>query len=188
MRKAQLRRKLLQERQRLPQLIWQQKSEEICHNLLQWDLFLQARTVLSYFTIRQEPTLEGLVCGDRRWGFPRCVDQSLEWYVWLPGDPLVTGKYGIQEPCQTALSLTASDVDLILVPAVACDCQGYRLGYGGGYYDRLLSLPEWSTITTVGILFDFAMLPKIPHDAWDKPLSAICTETKRMVLNQLPQK
>jgi 5-formyltetrahydrofolate cyclo-ligase len=67
-------------------------------------------------------------------------------------------------------------VDLILVPAVACDRQGTRLGYGGGYYDRLLSDPAWTNIPTVGVVFDFAYLTYLVADPWDIPLRAICTE------------
>lgn len=75
------------------------------------------------------------------------------------------------------------DVDLILVPAVACDRHGYRLGYGGGFYDRMLSLNEWTTPPTVGIVFDFAYLPQLPIDRWDKPLQAVCTETGFTTVN-----
>jgi 5-formyltetrahydrofolate cyclo-ligase len=80
------------------------------------------------------------------------------------------------EPLPTAPLINAEDVDLILVPSVACDRLGYRLGYGGGFYDRLLTNSAWSTKKTIGITFDFACLPRLPIDAWDRPLTAVCTE------------
>ncbi|HEY9652178.1 MAG TPA: 5-formyltetrahydrofolate cyclo-ligase, partial [Coleofasciculaceae cyanobacterium] len=71
--------------------------------------------------------------------------------------------------------LEQAEVDLILVPAVACDRRGYRLGYGGGFYDRMLSSAEWGSKPTIGIVFEFAYLPRLPIEPWDKPLHAICT-------------
>jgi 5-formyltetrahydrofolate cyclo-ligase len=105
----------------------------------------------------------------------------LIWHSWTPGEPLVTGKYSIPEPYPDASILEAADVDLILIPAVACDSRGYRVGYGAGFYDRLLSSPDWRDIPTIGILFDFAYLPEIPTDTWDRKLSAICTETRTVL-------
>jgi 5-formyltetrahydrofolate cyclo-ligase len=81
------------------------------------------------------------------------------------------------EPLPNSPTLQPVEVDLILVPAVACDYQGYRLGYGGGYYDRLLSSPEWASKPTIGVLFDFAYLPQLPTDTWDIQLHGVCTET-----------
>ncbi|PSB05416.1 5-formyltetrahydrofolate cyclo-ligase, partial [filamentous cyanobacterium CCP2] len=114
-----------------------------------------------------------------RWGFPRCVDKTLTWHPWAPTEsaPLETIRYNIPEPSSEAPHLEAHDVDLILVPAVACDRDGYRLGYGGGFYDRLLSSPEWADKPAIGIVFDFAFLPKLPSDPWDRPLSGVCTES-----------
>jgi len=60
---------------------------------------------------------------------------------------------------------------------VGGDQRGYRLGYGGGYYDRMLSQPAWQKISTLGILFDFALWDHLPHDPWDRPLTGFCTET-----------
>jgi 5-formyltetrahydrofolate cyclo-ligase len=72
--------------------------------------------------------------------------------------------------------LTPDRVDLMLVPAVALDRQGYRLGYGGGYYDRLRANPLWGNIPTIGIAFDFAYIEALPIDPWDLQLDAVCTE------------
>ena len=59
---------------------------------------------------------------------------------------------------------------------MGCDVQGYRLGYGGGYYDRLLNSPSWKTKPTIGVVFDFAYLSQLPVDSWDKPLERVITE------------
>lgn len=141
-------------------------------------MFAQSHTILAYFSIRQEPDLSPLFALPHRWGFPRCVGKTLSWHLWSPADPLPlqTGQYGIREPHPEAVPLSSQEVDLILVPAVACDYRGYRLGYGGGFYDRLLSSPQWSSKPTIGITFEFARLPELPIDPWDQPLWGVCTE------------
>lgn len=176
--KAQLRRSILKARQSMPQDVWRQKSDRLCAHLQQISWFTEAKTILAYFSFRQEPDLSSLFLSDHRWGLPRCVGKSLVWHLWSPESslPLQTGTYGIAEPHPDSPTLSSTDVDLILVPAVACDVRGYRLGYGGGFYDRLLSSPAWQHIPTIGIVFEFARLPRLPIEPWDKPLQAICTE------------
>ena len=180
--KSQLRRQLLKQRQSLPQTVWREKSDRLCERLCSLSLVEKAQTILAYFSVRQEPDIQPLLTepdlASRRWGFSRCVGTSLIWHSWTPGAPLIVGQYGIPEPAAEAETLAPPDVDLILIPAVAGDSHGYRLGYGAGFYDRLLSLPDWSGIPTIGILFDFAYLPELPSDPWDQKLSAICTETR----------
>jgi 5-formyltetrahydrofolate cyclo-ligase len=176
--KAQLRRQLLKMRRSLPQEEWQEKSDRICSHLHSSSVFSLAKTILLYFSFRQEPNLSLLFTNSsRRWGFPRCVGNTLTWHLWTEGDALETGTYGILEPSSTAPRLEPAEVDLILVPAVACDKRGYRLGYGGGFYDRMLSSAEWASKPTIGIVFEFAYLSQLPIDGWDKPLQTICTET-----------
>lgn len=178
--KAELRKKILAQRQLMPELEWQQKSANICHHLTSLPLFQEAQTVLTYFSFRQEPDLNSLFSQggqSKTWGLPRCVGKSLFWHVWKPGEALEKGAYGILEPHADLPAIEAAEVDLIIVPAVACDWGGYRLGYGGGYYDRLLNSPAWASQPTIGVVFDCAYLPQLPVEAWDKPMQAVCTES-----------
>lgn len=177
MNKAELRRSLQRWRQSLPVWEWQQKSQQICEHLQATTLFQTAQTILAYFSIRQEPDLSPLFQSDKTWGFPRCVDQSLVWHRWSASEPLNQGAYDIPEPYPEAPLLTPETVDLMLVPAIACDQQGFRLGYGGGFYDRLLSSPAWAAKLKIGIVFEFARIAKLPVDPWDQPLQGVCTET-----------
>ncbi len=176
--KAKLRRTLLTTRRSLCVEEWRNKSDRICAHLQSSALFVSAKTILAYFTFRQEPDLSPLFTDTRhQWGFSRCVGEALSWHIWNPGDILQKGAYGILEPDLTLPTLQPANVDLILVPAVACDKHGYRLGYGGGFYDRMLSSGEWALKPTIGIVFEFAYLPQLPIDKWDKRLQAVCTET-----------
>ncbi len=173
-----LRKKLIKKRENISKMDWEENSKKVCENLQNYPLFQQAKTILAYFPIRQEPDLTFLFSTKDNWGFPRCVKKSLIWHSWQPEDPLIPGKYGILEPSPNAPILTPKTVDLILVPAVACDYNGYRLGYGGGFYDRLLNSPQWHSIPTIGILFEFALLSQLPCEPWDKKLKTICTENQ----------
>ena len=178
--KQELRRSLLEKRASLTPTQWRTKSDCICHQLQAFPLYQQARTVLAYFSFRQEPDLSPLFNNhsdrEKRWSFPRCVGKSLTWHLWQPGEQLGKSKYGTSEPLATSPAISASEAELILVPAVACDRQGYRLGYGGGFYDRRLTAAEWVNIPTIGIVFDFTYLTTLPIDSWDIKMYYICTE------------
>lgn len=180
--KTQLRQRLLQQRQLLTEAQWQEKSRQICHLLSASSLFRSAKTIGAYFSFRKEPDLSYLFSFERTWGFSRCVGKSLSWHSWSLNQPLQTNSYGILEPLPVAPTLQPEEVDLIIIPAVACDELGYRLGYGGGYYDRALSSPFWSAKRTIGVVFDFAFLPQLPVDEWDRKLHGICTEKKLIIL------
>lgn len=176
-KKKELRKSLLKTRQSMPVVEWKQKSHLICENLLNSPQFNQAKTILAYFSFRQEPDLSLLFTDTSyRWGFPRCVGSALYWHTWTQTEAVITGSYGISEPLNNAPLITPEEVDLILIPCVACDYRGYRLGYGGGYYDRMLSSPEWANKPTIGIVFEFAYLPELAVEPWDKPLQGVCTE------------
>lgn len=180
--KKTLRKHLLAQRKALSTENWHIKSDAICQNLARSEWVQNAKTILVYLSDRQEPNLANLWTHHfpyKRWGIPRCVEQSLVWHEWQPTQPqqLQTGVYGILEPISRLPPLQAEAVDLILVPALGCDRKGFRLGYGGGFYDRLFSTPAWANIPTIGIVFEFAYLEQLAPDPWDYPLRAVCTES-----------
>jgi 5-formyltetrahydrofolate cyclo-ligase len=186
--KKDLRSRLLQQRQAISPADWQAKNKAICQYLSQSEVYQNAQCILAYLSIRQEPDLKALWIDNvrpKRWGLPRCVGRELAWHLCAPSNPeqFQVGAYGILEPSASLPILEAKEVDLILVPAVACDLRGFRLGYGGGFYDRLLSHPQWIGKPTVGIVFEFAYLKQLPSDTWDYPLQSVCTENGWIQIN-----
>lgn len=93
-------------------------------------------------------------------------DAPLEFRSWAPGEVLKTGAYGVLVPEK---DVPVASPDLVLVPMLAFDRRGYRLGYGGGYYDRTISeLRDTKNVLTVGLAFSGQVrddLPTGPHDA-----------------------
>lgn len=177
--KESQRRSLLKARQAMPKRIRDEKSARICQHIQNWAVFGQSRLTLAYCASNGEPDLGLLLQQQRSWGLPRCEGKRLAWHRWYPTSPwaLRSGSYGITEPDPESPLVEPYKVDLILVPCIACDVGGYRLGYGGGFYDRMLSDPVWVDKPTIGIVFEYARVPQLPRDVWDIPLDGICTES-----------
>jgi 5-formyltetrahydrofolate cyclo-ligase len=95
--------------------------------------------------------------------------------TWKPGDPLAETMWGIREPLPEA---PAVDPDVILGPLLAFDNAGYRLGYGGGFYDRTLArLRALKPIVSIGIAFDEQRVDAVPHVDYDERLDWVLTPT-----------
>lgn len=102
---------------------------------------------------------------------PRVAGRHLTFHRWAPGDPLVPGRYGIPEPlADTSEALPA----LMLVPLVGFDRRGNRLGYGGGFFDRVLA--DYQPEATIGVAYSVQEAPEIPVEAHDQPLDYVLTE------------
>lgn len=155
-------------------------SRRITDALQSLEPFQSAHSIALYKAISGEVDLESLfpVCWETRKS--TCIpvfNKQLRCYEMASINettPFKTGNYGIQEPVSPALVPTAN-IDLIVVPGVAFDPSGNRLGRGGGYYDRLLD--GYSGIT-VAVAFDFQVIPEIPCDAHDIPVDYLVTEAK----------
>jgi 5-formyltetrahydrofolate cyclo-ligase len=187
--KAQLRISLLSQRRALSPADRAERSDRICQHLSQLPLLRSAPQILTYRSIRQEPDLTGFTrLVTPTWGLPRTIGSDLTWHHWQANQPdqtLTIGPFGIEEPAAHWPQLEPSPGTVILVPAIAIDRQGYRLGYGGGYYDRLFAHPAWASLTKIGITFDLGYLGPLPIDPWDIPLNAICSETGFIELSPL---
>ncbi|MDG2989913.1 5-formyltetrahydrofolate cyclo-ligase [Candidatus Synechococcus calcipolaris G9] len=182
--KSRLRKRLLHQRQSLSPQDWHHHSDRLWERLTRLPDFQRATTVLAYMSHRREPDLAGLFQHSHKiWGLPRCQGENLTWHHYQPGiDRLTPGQFGILEPDLDWQELTLEQVDLVLVPCVAGDRQGYRLGYGGGYYDRLFMDSAWRRIPRIGLLFHFALLERLPHHDWDIPLNGVCTEEATIMI------
>ncbi len=107
---------------------------------------------------------------------PRTQGETITFRAWKPGDPLVVGRFAIPEPDAKAKERRP---DLILVPLLAFDRDGYRLGYGGGFYDRYLSEHRAKrTIRAIGLAYAGQALDQIPREPTDERLDAIVTEER----------
>lgn len=93
---------------------------------------------------------------------------------WLPGEPTVPGVWDIPRPIEDAPLV---EPDVLLVPLMAFDRFGFRLGYGGGFYDRTLELLRAKKpITAIGVAYAAQEVDSVPHDAHDQPLDFVMTE------------
>lgn len=101
--------------------------------------------------------------------------EPLLFRLWRPGDRLIGGKYGTMEP---APDRPAMDPDWILVPLLAFDPRGYRLGYGAGYYDATLEALRGRGVTAIGFAFAGQAVARVPDAPHDQPLDWVATETE----------
>ena len=101
---------------------------------------------------------------------PRDPSARLVYRPWRAGDPLEPDGCGIPAPLADAGELPAQALGLLLVPALACDASGIRLGYGGGWYDRLRAEPAWAQVPAVAVLPRGCRVERLPRDPWDVPL------------------
>jgi 5-formyltetrahydrofolate cyclo-ligase len=136
-----------------------------------------ARTVLLYAALREEVDLASLIAPLHERGvrtlFPRVRGTSLDLVAAADLRTLQLGHRGVREP--TGRSVDPEVVDVALVPGLAFDPRGGRLGAGGGHYDRLLRRFPARTVR-VGVAFDCQLVPRIPRELYDEPVHLVVTE------------
>ena len=150
--------------------------------------FDAAKTILAYAALRFEIDPQGVI--EEAWRRGKAValtrmlpeSRALTLHLYRAGDALVESGFVVREPLPDAPQVAPTDVDLVLVPGLAFDARGQRLGYGQGYYDRLL--PALTRAQRVGLAFELSLLAEVPNAAHDEPVDYIVTE--RRVLSCVP--
>ena len=158
-------------------------SRRICENILASCLLDDADTVLLYSAKGSEADvtslLDVLIKEEKTVCFPRCIDsENMVFHKVSELSQLKEGYFGVKEPDISLPIIKREDMEknsLCLVPALAFDEKGYRLGYGKGYYDRFLSGFRGKT---AGIAFDGCLANNLPKDAHDKKTDYIITESQ----------
>ncbi len=137
-----------------------------------------ADTIAGYRAVRGELDVDAaltlLAERGARITIPRVAGEHLEFVCWDPVDDTTPGSFGIPEPIgDRTVPLSAHDV--VLVPLVAFDADGHRLGQGGGFYDRALARATPRPVV-IGIAHSFQQVDSIPTEQWDVPIDAVVTE------------
>lgn len=169
--KQEIRSKILLRLKTQKEEVREQKSEVIKRKLFRLEAFKKAKTVMFYIAFKGEVKTDKMIKAARRLGkliaVPVCERRKIALKPCILEDNtgLIKGPYGVPEPAvRTCVSLAG--LDLVIVPGVAFDHKGSRLGRGKGYYDRFLSKIPKST-KAIGLAFDFQILPVVPSKTHD---------------------
>jgi 5-formyltetrahydrofolate cyclo-ligase len=178
--KRWLRRFAVKRRQSLGERKQRELSHRIIKNLTKTAEFKRAKTVAAFIGFASEVLTDGLI--ETCWtakknvlipmttkGFHKPFFVSLR-----RGDKLAKTKHGPMESVHKSKPFNFRSIDLVLVPGLAYDDKGYRLGYGGGVYDRLLK--KTPNAAHVGLFFSIQKLHRVPREPHDHPLKRIVTE------------
>ena len=137
----------------LPQTIKTQADEELTQRLLELPAFQEAKTLATYLSFDHEVSTAGLIQAALQFGKRVCVPRTyphgrMEFVEYDP-DILEKTRFGLLEPNEKGKFVDKSEIDLIHVPGLVFQSKGYRIGYGGGYYDRYLADFAGKTVSTI---------------------------------------
>lgn len=184
--KKEIRARVLEKRQALTREEIYDKSSRIIERLREREEYRLARVLLAYVPFRGEVDIEEVL---RNWtgagrrlllpatDWERCEICPVE-VLHYPED-LRLGRYGILEPAAENHNVQPEleQIDLVLVPGVAFDEKGFRLGYGQGFYDRFLSrLPD--QVKVIGLAYEFQVVDTVFPEPHDQALPAVITEQR----------
>jgi len=181
--KASLRKEILAKRSSIPPEVRKTKDGKIQKRLFGVEEFKAAKTIFFFASFRSEVDTFGMIrktlAGGRRVVLPRVEGQNLGLYEIKSLDELISGCMNIPEPSVLTddRKVTINDVDVVVIPGAAFDERGNRIGYGGGFYDRLLEELQ-KTIPIIAPTYDEQVINSVPAFAYDKKVGIIVTDRR----------
>lgn len=177
--KRSLREDMRARRRGLTALARSEGAAAIAEQALDFSRPAPGAVVAGYAAIRDELDPAALLVRLADAGHPIALPviaargEPLRFHRWTPGAPLQPGEYAVPVPGADAPAVVP---DILLVPLLAYDARGYRLGYGAGYYDRTIAeLRSERGVLAVGLAFDIQQVENVPHDGYDERLDWVLT-------------
>ena len=178
--KLALRSRMRAVREALPGSACDARSAEITKRLFTLAEVDRATTILAFASIRNEvrtrASMQAAWATGKRVALPRVVGDQLQLHLVDSETALVEGAFSVPEPPATAAIVQPGDVDVALVPALAVDPRGYRIGYGGGYYDKLI--PRLQRACTCAVAYDFQLIAEVPELPFDVAVDVVVTDER----------
>lgn len=177
--KKNLRNQYRQYRLSIPEDIKAEYDKKICDALMQMVSFRHSETILLYAPLKGEidvmPIAKKALELGKRVAFPRCVEnpRNLDFKYISSLDELSSGSYSIEEPSEEMESVSDYSKSICIIPGVVFDKEGYRVGYGKGYYDRFLSTYDG---TKFGLAYSECIIDNVPRGRFDKHVDILVSE------------
>lgn len=180
--KAHLRSVYLNQRAKTSPKRKQEIDEIITNAVLQNKYYQAAECVFIYIATKEEIETKEIITDAWKNGktvcIPRCAPHGMMTVHQITSfEKLTRSSFGILEPQENALMMEQEKIDLAIVPALACDESGYRLGYGGGYYDRFLSETKAAAIC---LCAEERLVSRLPKEKHDVPCDVVVTERREI--------
>lgn len=177
--KGELRKTMMAQREAIAPEARKAAAKAVAEHGLPAGIMTGPAIVSSYWAIGAELDPGRLERRLKAEGYTICLPaiqgrtEPMKFHTWAKGEPLRERKWGIMEPLPAA---PAVDPDIMLVPMLAFDALGWRLGYGGGYYDRTIAaLRTRKNVVLVGFAYDEQRVDAVPHLDYDQRLDFVLT-------------
>lgn len=187
--KTELRRIFSEKRRRLSAEERAELSRRLCENVCSLKIFKEADAVMSFSPLENETDVsrinDAVLSLEKTLALPRCVKgmREMDFYTVKTQNDLEKGSFSVLEPkADRPLFLPNESIKaLCIVPALAYDRDGFRLGYGGGYYDRYLKRHR---LPTLGVAYSGFITEALPHGELDVAVDAVATDSEILILNK----